>query len=474
MGLDTPGFTFVTPDEAAGDRTVRLPAGQYAVESSFFTENEPYTLIAAPGVQLKGQRLMVFDERETAPVTVTAPSRKAEPFVHILDYQIVTEDSGFSSTTFLGNTSPIYYGATLKPIPPSFQSSLHSEWLDSSTTPSSFYSAAWLSHDSLVKGPVKSIPTRKTAVVKASYAASLGTTDLINDLSIAAVLPGSTGWSSAAVTGPLPLERTEYYYSEDPGVRWLNELWMHDEDYTNSMIIGWVPREYRAGRSYTSRWNRPLFSMFLAEETMLGSTASRAGDTIILTPSMYADSDHHAGYVANESHIVLFRDGAKLAESLYDSAAFDVPPEPGKYRVELDHAQSLFQLTSKQRVVWEFESQHVATGEERLPLLAISFNPALDERGQAPRVSHFCLPLSVSQFGRKEAPSVHDVSLEVSFDDGATWAGAQMEHNDKGWQASFDHPRQGDFVSLRARTHDAQGNSVEQTVIRAYGLAAQR
>jgi hypothetical protein len=33
------------------------------------------------------------------------------------------------------------------------------------------------------------------------------------------------------------------------------------------------------------------------------------------------------------------------------------------------------------------------------------------------------------------------------------------------------HPRGAHFVSLRGSARDAQGNRVEQTIIRAYGLA---
>ena len=33
------------------------------------------------------------------------------------------------------------------------------------------------------------------------------------------------------------------------------------------------------------------------------------------------------------------------------------------------------------------------------------------------------------------------------------------------------HPRDGGYASLRVRAYDRDGNSIEQTVIRAYGIA---
>ncbi len=57
----------------------------------------------------------------------------------------------------------------------------------------------------------------------------------------------------------------------------------------------------------------------------------------------------------------------------------------------------------------------------------------------------------------------------MSYDDGATWAPATVARDGAKWSVSVLHPESG-FVSLRAKASDAQGNTVEQTVIRAYAL----
>jgi hypothetical protein len=58
------------------------------------------------------------------------------------------------------------------------------------------------------------------------------------------------------------------------------------------------------------------------------------------------------------------------------------------------------------------------------------------------------------------------LTVEASFDDGRTWRAVPVA----GAVATIDHPRAARFVSLRAKAADANGNTVEQTTIRAYGV----
>jgi hypothetical protein len=66
---------------------------------------------------------------------------------------------------------------------------------------------------------------------------------------------------------------------------------------------------------------------------------------------------------------------------------------------------------------------------------------------------------------------VKTLSVEVSFDDGVTWRGVPVVRFGQHAFAAVTHPAQAGFVSLRARSADTDGNSVEQTVIRAYRIA---
>lgn len=58
------------------------------------------------------------------------------------------------------------------------------------------------------------------------------------------------------------------------------------------------------------------------------------------------------------------------------------------------------------------------------------------------------------------------MSLEVSYDDGATWTEAELD----GDTAALEHPEEAEFVSLRLTAADSAGTDVTHTTIRSYGL----
>lgn len=63
------------------------------------------------------------------------------------------------------------------------------------------------------------------------------------------------------------------------------------------------------------------------------------------------------------------------------------------------------------------------------------------------------------------------LSVEVSYDDGTTWTAVDVRRtgNPARWRAGLRNPG-GGFASLRAKSVDADGNTAEYTVIRAYRL----
>ncbi|MFD0070246.1 Ig-like domain-containing protein, partial [Streptomyces sp. NPDC127574] len=61
--------------------------------------------------------------------------------------------------------------------------------------------------------------------------------------------------------------------------------------------------------------------------------------------------------------------------------------------------------------------------------------------------------------------------LSYSYDDGKTWTSAATARRDGRWTATVDHSgAQGKHVTLKAELTDAAGNSVGQTVNRAYDV----
>jgi hypothetical protein len=78
------------------------------------------------------------------------------------------------------------------------------------------------------------------------------------------------------------------------------------------------------------------------------------------------------------------------------------------------------------------------------------------------------VPVAVqSQLGSSSGATT-SLRVEVSYDDGATWTRVQLRREHGRTVAVLNHPDGPAFVSLRATAGDAKGNSVEQTIIRAY------
>ncbi|WP_328891534.1 hypothetical protein [Streptomyces sp. NBC_00316] len=72
--------------------------------------------------------------------------------------------------------------------------------------------------------------------------------------------------------------------------------------------------------------------------------------------------------------------------------------------------------------------------------------------------------------GASHAGAIRTVSVEVSYDDGATWHRTALRSSDNDWKAQLDAPSRARYASLHTTARDTKGNSVSQTLIRAFGL----
>jgi hypothetical protein len=105
-----------------------------------------------------------------------------------------------------------------------------------------------------------------------------------------------------------------------------------------------------------------------------------------------------------------------------------------------------------------------------LPLSAVRFTPRLDEHHSAPAGRPFDVPVSVQAQAGSAAGRNRSLSVEVSYDDGVTWTAVKLRRGPGGTTGTLSHPKEKGFVSLRAKATDSAGNTVEQTIIRAYRL----
>jgi hypothetical protein len=98
----------------------------------------------------------------------------------------------------------------------------------------------------------------------------------------------------------------------------------------------------------------------------------------------------------------------------------------------------------------------------------VRFHPGLDEHGVAPAGRAIKIPVTVEAQLGSPTPSTRSLAVEASFDDGATWTAVPVEKGHNGAFITLRSPAGPGFVSLRATAVDAGGDSVVQTIIRAY------
>ncbi|MEV0789129.1 S8 family serine peptidase [Kribbella sp. NPDC050459] len=70
-------------------------------------------------------------------------------------------------------------------------------------------------------------------------------------------------------------------------------------------------------------------------------------------------------------------------------------------------------------------------------------------------------------------PELTSLKLSVSYDDGRTWQSVRTSKSGRSeYTAVLNHPKHASAVSLRTEGVDAAGNTIKQTITRAYGLTA--
>ncbi|GGU26884.1 S8 family serine peptidase [Lentzea flava] len=192
-----------------------------------------------------------------------------------------------------------------------------------------------------------------------------------------------------------------------------------------------------------------------------GGGVSREFPHIQANVSPFGTATAVEGRVRNSSLTMeLKRDGVSLGtDFLYDSR-FYAPKRDGRFTLDLHATRDFVALSNDVRTTWEFTSP----ADGKLPLLEVNYALPLDLRNSwkagVPMPAKFT---AARQAGAGKAV-VSELRAYASFDDGATWVPVSGVVPAGG--------KAGGFVSLRVTARDADGNTVDQTVLRAYRLKA--
>jgi subtilisin family serine protease len=498
QSLDTvTGGPSFDPD---GTLTLRLPAGRYHLYSVIHTPTAAGPLdvaaLAQPLFVLERDSELVLDARKAKPMRVRVPESSARSAAAVVLYERrAPEGLGVLGALVAPDLDRIYTAQVGATVPPDeVVSSVNSQWGKPGSAGLFFdspyaYHLVWFERGRYWTGFDRTVKDRDLAVVHGEYRSPMP--GRIGQV-FAGAFPtdGDIGGSAFGFQFRLPFERTEYYVADD--ARWQTEYQTIEPESGVFETSHLKPLfELREGRRSTEVWGRAVYgpafpdvegspSQWIYRHHGGGTGESsiepaQDSDGIAISVPVYNDfSEDHQGFSREDTgRTSLFLDGELIGESERSGLGdFGVPDADAEYRVEISGARpSYAEVSTEVSATWTFRSAH--NPDETftpLPVMAIRFGPGFDEDHAARAGKHFLLPVWVQRQARSAPAKVRELDLDVSYDDGATWQRVPVGHVGNVGLALLHHPQTEGFVSLRARATDSAGNTVSQTILRAYRL----
>jgi len=266
------------------------------------------------------------------------------------------------------------------------------------------------------------------------------------------------------------------YFNTDDGVQRGMFLREGNGEIGFGDALGSPVRTLRAGQDFPERRNVGVYGPgFTDPQFGVRGRMSRRGDVIRLGPTLLNDSLNWAGFPTNlkRPRLTLDRDGKRIFDRTGNDFDVEVPAGTRTYRLGADLDRGPLQaLSTRVTCEWTFRSGTVGGDAWKpLPLSAVRFLPPLSGENAAPAGNTFVIPFEVQRQPGSAAGTVRELTVEVSYDDGATWRPASVLRLRQQGVAVVRHPAGPGFASLRARSTDSAGNTLSETIIRAYRLA---
>ncbi|AOS65746.1 hypothetical protein [Actinoalloteichus hymeniacidonis] len=282
-------------------------------------------------------------------------------------------------------------------------------------------------------------------------------------------LPGTDITPSVGFMRELPNESLEFF---TPG-EWDEDLMLLDPDSDSTLAESIGFSGAREAEEVETNWNSaPLSPSPYGYEAR---RSQRIGDRIEISVGAFATAEADTAYIGvgrASSETPRCRGMAKCWGVHRRSAQAASPclrtragtplrsQPPARRRGRL--------IGTEVEVSWTFDSAPVEGDQpEVLPLAGVRFESEVDDFGRAPAGVEYPVQLHPEHLLGTE---ITELTMEVSYDDGASWAVVPTTATEQGATALLDHPDSDGFVSLRASAVDAAGNSVDQTMLRSYQI----
>ncbi len=424
----------------AGDgvkEVMRLPKGRYDLigfSESSTKGKRSATAILKPGVVLSSNTTVTVDEKAAKPVSAKAGQARLDSYQASLVY-------GKESLTYVASSDTALYatpsdaqdrvlGFTYRPVLVNGTSIYNLVFADKNRVPASL-----------------AFEARDLAAVKVSYYVQGATTTATRQDS------GMLPWDDSALgftdlPVKVPSTRTEYY---TPGVAWQQS--MSISDGTTSEYLS-HKRTFAHSGAFTNEWNR-------APVGPVPDPVEWDGNSVNVSVALFAPGDVvsasetdgvDSGAIKGTSE--LSRDGVVLGRSdTPGGGTFTASPGPLTLKTSAARSQKFSVVGSRVDATWTFNGSQ---------LMFVRASGKVSARGVAPSGP---FPLTLRVGGGSGAVSLE---LAVSYDDGKTWQATPLTRSGDAFSAQLTHPSGNGFVSLRSSAVDESGNSVRQTVLRAY------
>ncbi|MFF3670021.1 S8 family serine peptidase [Microtetraspora malaysiensis] len=448
-----------------GVAKIRLPVGTWNLYADLF-EDSSSTTAHIPVTVGKTDQNVVLDARQAKKIefAVDEPTAAREPSLQ------VTLANGSWYFGWSDVDSPRFEHFVLPVRQPGLRYLARTVWHKKDATPSPYrYDLVDYQADGIPDDPSSTARTRDLVKVTATYRAS----------GVAATGSVWTGprlsgldWAWESPTHEVGLPGTVTHY-RTPGFTWNTEVttgtsWVRD---TGRQLDRGPVRE---------TWNTAVTGPAFATPG-----GSRTGDELRFPANqLFADGTpgRSGGDGAATGTVTLARGGEVIAktdladcdrwESPQCLLSAELPAAKGTYTLHASAGRQVpyAALSTAVDAVWTF---HSATAEkpQPLPLMAVRYAPeGLDDLNRAARGSVTRVPIRIERNPGAAEAAVRSVKLEVSSDDGAGWRAVPVIPAGSGWTALLANPGTPGFVSLRATVTDAAGDSVVQTITRAYAV----
>jgi hypothetical protein len=458
-----------------GQKAFHLLAGTYTITAFINSKKHPILMIA-PRVDLSRNLTVSMDGELAKPLNITLPDDDLTLIGSAWSYQDNANFFSFfdTETDALLRTAQIGVGTG----PGEAESFVQAAYVNAVDAPTVVYNLAHHEDDQFLTGWKQNIKARELANVIAHHA---GRDDRQYVKSAAALVPGGGAIFFIGSTYTGPFDRTEHFFG--PDFQWGGALAENIPPATpggfalTATQLGQT-RAYLPGQTYTEGWNQAAYGATFPGPSVVGfgGSAQRTGVLLNLGPSLATDVGE-PGRASSSSmvseQLTLFENGTKISQTsgpFSPSIFANVGSADADFRLDADLVRpaATFDLSTHVTASWSFHSAPAAT-TQILPLPSLRFAPPLDAHNRTAAAA-VPLPIHVARPIGAPTPKIATITVDASFDDGATWTPVPVAMIGDDAIGIVTHAPGASFVSLRGHVVDVDGNAADQTIIRAYGL----